>query len=77
MSNPTDVAQWMFSEVTSKGVLHQDEAAAHITKHFGSHFFNETDTGSRSLDQKVLRAFRKLSEATVTYDKSARAWRTV
>jgi hypothetical protein len=75
MATPSEAAQWMLDEVTSLGVLYQDDAAAQIEAKFGSEFVPLNESGNPSIRTDVLNAFRKLSGNDVVWERGERLWR--
>lgn len=75
MASPTDVARWMAEEVEKNGCLYQNEAASAIEGFFGDTFVYTNQNGNTAIGRDVLNAFRRLTEATVIWDRSERYWR--
>ena len=74
-ASPEAVAEWMVEELRELGWLYQDEAVEQIRKRFGKDFIYVSESGVESIDTRVLKAFRKLSESEVVWEFSERAWR--
>lgn len=72
---PSNVAEWMFAQLMSKGELYQETAVSEIEKNFGREFTPSNVNGNSSIRRDVLAAFRKLSEETVVWERSERCWR--
>jgi hypothetical protein len=74
-ATPADVARWMLGELKRRRELYQADAVAAIEKLFGSRFVYDNENGNPAIDRRVLRAFRKLTEETVIWDRWSFAWR--
>jgi hypothetical protein len=70
-----DVARWMADEVRRRRFFDQADAATEIAKRFGDAFIRTNDQGGESIDTKVLKEFRKLTEADVVWDRGELQWR--
>ena len=70
-----EAAGWMAEEVARQGVLEQHVAASHLADHFGEGCVYDNDNGGTSISKEVLAEFRKLTEATVVWDRTAKCWR--
>ena len=55
--------------------LYQENVVHDIAMEFGEEFTYLNANGNLSIDKKVLREFRKLTEATVVWERSERMWR--
>ena len=75
MVTATEVAQWMVEEVSDGLNLYQDTVVHDIASRFGDEFTYFNANGNLAIRQDVLKEFRKLTEGTVIWDKSERAWR--
>ena len=69
-------ADWMLRRVQRDGALYQDQAAGVLQKKYGESAVGMNANGNLSIQRAVLAEFRKLTEATVVWDRSERAWRT-
>lgn len=74
-TSTSDVAAWMLSVIEEKGELSQNDAYYYINKNFGSGFTTVTNSGSPSIKGSVLTAFKKISEATVVWERGEKKWR--
>ncbi len=74
MTTPRDVAEWMARQV-EQGALYQDTVVWSIRREFGEQFVHEDANGNLAVARPVLRAFRKLTEQTIVWDRGDRAWR--
>jgi hypothetical protein len=70
-----DVANWMLSVIQEQGELTQSNAYYEINKRFGTGFTTVTSSGSPSIKGGVLTAFKKISEATVIWERGDKKWR--
>lgn len=75
MSTADDVARWMLSEVINNEILYQESATFDIEKLFGHAFLYENEAGNVAINKDVLKAFKKLSEDTVVWERGEKAWR--
>ena len=74
MPTVEDVARWMLEQVR-QGHLYQEQTVYEIHARFGEQFTYQNDAGNLAIGRDVLKAFRKISEADVVWDKYERAWR--
>lgn len=72
---PTSVAIWMLEKLKANDVLYQSETVYDIEEIFGETFVYENEHGNPAISRAVLAEFRRLTEATVVWDRSERAWR--
>jgi hypothetical protein len=72
---PEAVAKWMLSQLEREGWLYQEDAVGQIGERFGAEFTYLNDGGNPAIDRRVLRAFRKLTDDKVVWDRSDRCWR--
>ncbi len=70
-----DVAAWMLAIVQEYGELTQNNAYYMINKQFGSGFTTVTNSGSPSIKNSVLTAFKRISEDTVVWERGEKKWR--
>ena len=75
MATSADVARWMLEEVRGRGLLEQERAAHEITRRFGDGFTYVNDNGNLSIEQRVLKAFIKLSGEDVIWARLSHHWR--
>ena len=69
-----DVAKWMQQEIQKEEVLYQADAVDEISERFGEEFVYENNNGNPAISRKVLDEFRKLTEKTVDWSGSEKAW---
>ena len=76
MSDTTakDVAAWMLTEVQKKG-LEQQQAAWDIKRKFGKGFVYDNAHGNPAISKDVLKEFRAVSDESVVWSRTERAWR--
>lgn len=75
MSHTADeVAEWMFKEMRSSGVLYQEEAVNYIKNNFGESFIYINENGHKSIDKDVKKAFKKLHGGKAAWDRDAFYW---
>lgn len=74
MPTAEDVAQWMLDQVR-QGYLYQDRAVYEIHRIFGERFTYDNTQGNLAIGRDVLKAFRRISEADVIWDRYERMWR--
>ena len=70
-----DVAVWMRSRITVHDPLYQSEAVYTIQEKFGDHFTFDNANGNLAISREVLSEFRRLTDTTVVWDATERAWR--
>ncbi|MFD0616031.1 DUF6953 family protein [Paenibacillus sp. GCM10027629] len=71
---PQTVAQWMVDEIQFKGTLHQSDAIDYVQTHFGEQFVFVNENGNASLEKEVKKAFRKLHNGRVAWDRDGFFW---
>lgn len=70
-----DVAKWMQQQVETHGMLFQESAVYHISRHFGTQFSEVNPNGNPAIAKIVLREFRRPNEKTVVWVWQERYWR--
>lgn len=76
MATPQEVAQWMHAELQrSNGYLYQETVVYEIERLFGREHTYDNEGGNLAIARPVLNAFRKLTEATVVWERGERMWR--
>ena len=70
-----EVAQWMLSSVLETGRLYQETGVYSIRDKFGEEFTYINENGNLAIDKNVLKAFRKISNDLVIWERGDRAWR--
>ena len=66
-TTPKEIAEWMISQINSKGQLLQVKAVSAIEKKFGSEFVYVSDIGELSIDRRVLYQFRKMTADDIVW----------
>lgn len=73
--SPDVVARWMLDQVEREGELYQETAVYDLERQFGEDFVYENESGNPAIDKRVLKAFRKISEESVVWERGERRWR--
>lgn len=74
-ATPEVIAQWMLDQLKTKRELAQADVVREIIRQFGPEFSYTNANGNPAIDQRILKAFRKLSGDTVVWDRWSFAWR--
>ncbi|WP_168120051.1 hypothetical protein [Paenibacillus sp. HB172176] len=69
-----EIADWMFNELRSAGMLYQEAAVAHIRAEYGNEYLYENENGKISIDKEVKKAFKKLHGGKAAWDRDAFFW---
>lgn len=69
-----EIAQWMLTELQSAGMLHQDQAVAHIRSHYGDAFIYVNEKGNASIDKEVKKRFKKLHGGRAAWERDGFFW---
>jgi hypothetical protein len=69
-----EAAEWMLNELKQAGILYQDQAVEHITKHFGETFIYINENGNKSIDKEVKKAFKKMHGGRAAWDRDGFFW---
>lgn len=72
---PKDVAEFMITKLEESNYLYQEYIAHDIDTDFGGDFTYINENGNLAIDNKVLTAFRQLTEGKVVWDRREKAWR--
>ena len=75
MTTAADVASWMLGELQREKYLEQGVAVAEIERRFGEAFVYVNLSGGQSIGRDVLAEFKKLTESTVVWVRTEKAWR--
>ena len=75
MATSKDVAAWMLQALEERQSLYQEVVVYEIAADFGEEFTYLNASGNLAIDRRVLREFRKLTEATVVWERGERLWR--
>jgi hypothetical protein len=73
--SPESVARWMLAEVERDGELYQETAVYEIERKFGREFVYENENGNPAIGKDILKAFRKISEGSLIWERGGRFWR--
>ena len=74
--NPVEAAKWMLGEFEkSGGYLDQDVVVYEMQRLFGDDSVYDNEAGNLAINRAVLKEFRRLTETTVVWERSERAWR--
>lgn len=68
------VAEWMFNEVKSAGILYQTEAVNYIKTNFGEDFIYVNENGNQSISKEVKKAFKKLHRGRAAWERDGFFW---
>lgn len=68
------VAQWMFNQLKTAGILHQKEAVSYIVSHFGESFIYTNDNGNQAIGKDVKKAFKKLHGGRAAWERDGFFW---
>lgn len=74
-SSADNIAHWMRQKLEQDRALYQESVVHDILAKFGKQFVYENENGNLAIGRDVLRAFRKLTENDVVWDRGERAWR--
>ncbi|WEK54737.1 MAG: hypothetical protein P0Y55_01260 [Candidatus Cohnella colombiensis] len=69
-----EVAEWMVQEIKFRSMLRQEEAIAHVRTHFGEEHVFVNEKGNASLSKDVKKAFRKLHNGRIAWDRDGFFW---
>jgi hypothetical protein len=69
-----DVAEWMFNELKSAGILYQSSTVQHILSHYGPSFIYINDKGNQSISKDVKKAFKKLHGGRAAWERDGFFW---
>lgn len=72
---PQEVAELMLARLEADDVLYQDEIVYVIERECGDEHVRINDNGNLAIQSNVLKAFRKLTEGCVVWEKGERCWR--
>ncbi len=73
--SPSDAAAWMAEKLKETGTLYQEDAAWGLKREFGDDTVYINREGNLAIQPDVLKAFRKITEPEVVWDRGERAWR--
>ncbi|MCK1317194.1 hypothetical protein [Bradyrhizobium sp. 23] len=70
-----EVAAWMIEYMGASHWLYQEVVARKIKEVWGADFVYTNENGNLAISKGVLRGFRKLTEETLVWERSEKAWR--
>ena len=65
----------MAEQLEHKVYLYQEDVVGDLREQLGEQFVYQNASGNPAISRAVLRAFRKLTENTVVWERSGRSWR--
>ncbi|WP_420319398.1 DUF6953 family protein [Gorillibacterium massiliense] len=71
---PQQVAEWMVQEIHFRGIAYQKDVIAYVRTHFGEEFIRTNENGNVSLAKDVVKAFRKLHNGKICWDRDGFFW---
>jgi hypothetical protein len=69
-----EVAEWMFNELKSAGILHQSYAVSYIISNFGEPFIYVNENGNQAISKDVKKAFKKLHGGRAAWERDGFFW---
>ncbi|MBP1990597.1 DUF6953 family protein [Paenibacillus eucommiae] len=69
-----EVAEWMFNEVKSAGILYQKDAVSYITANFGEAFIYISENGNQTISKEVKKVFKKLHGGRAAWERDGFFW---
>lgn len=69
-----EVAEWMFKELKSAGILYQADAVQYILTNFGETFIYVNENGNQSIGKDVKKAFKKLHKGRAAWERDGFFW---
>jgi hypothetical protein len=69
-----EIAEWMFNEVRSVGILRQNEAVQHIISHYGEAYIYTNENGNQSISKEVKKVFKKLHGGRAAWERDGFFW---
>ena len=75
MTTARDVAEWMAAHFATTTFVYQETIVYKIKNEFGADFVYSNASGNLAIGKDVLKEFRKLTEGTVIWERSEKAWR--
>lgn len=74
-ATPESIAQWMLDRLEHTGHLYQADAVTGIEKTFGPGWLYTNDNGNPAIYKGILRAFHKITDGIVVWDRWDFCWR--
>lgn len=75
MMDAGTAAKWMLVQMTQDGCIYQDDVVDALVRANAESLLRENSDGNLVVGLELLKAFRKLTEATVVWVKPDRYWR--
>ena len=72
---PEKIADWMLSEVQKHGCIYQDDVVDYLVRAKADDLLRENSDGNLVVGQRVLSAFKAITETSVVWVKPDRYWR--
>ncbi|MBD0379282.1 DUF6953 family protein [Paenibacillus sedimenti] len=69
-----EVAEWMFQELKSAGILYQKDAVDYIVNNFGESFIYVNENGNQAIGKDVKKAFKKLHGGRAAWERDGFFW---
>jgi hypothetical protein len=69
-----EIAEWMFQEVRSAGILRQNEAVQHIITKYGEAYIYTNENGNQSISKEVKKVFKKLHGGRAAWERDGFFW---
>ena len=69
-----EIAEWMLAELKFRGILHQEEAVAHIRGKYGEQYLYTNENGNVSIDKAVKKTFKKLHGGRAAWERDGFFW---
>ena len=69
------VTRWLLDQLETDGVLYQSDAACRIVERFGARHCHYTGTGYLTINDAILRRFKRKAKGRVTWFPSTKSWR--
>lgn len=77
MTNATEIAQWMLDTIREEKTVYQEAVVPRIAETFGEEWVYTNENGHPAIDREVLKALRKLRDASVAWNREERCWSVV
>jgi ABC-type Zn uptake system ZnuABC Zn-binding protein ZnuA len=69
-----EIAEWMFNEVKSAGILYQSAAVEYIVREYGEMYIYVNENGNQSIAKDVKKAFKKLHGGRAAWERDGFFW---
>ncbi|GAA4376722.1 DUF6953 family protein [Paeniglutamicibacter cryotolerans] len=74
MNNAPEIAQWILDLIHEEKTVSQESVVPRIAEAFGDEWVYTNENGHPAINREVLKAFRKLRDETVRWDREERCW---